>query len=101
MRSLRTKLLLLASVIAVLMAVGVSSASAATDIEGVWAFNGGEIGIGTPLTDGTYVGTVVQATTFAECPHPVGQQIWTGIRAPGRRLLLGPSPVVLRKVRLP
>ena len=79
MRSLRTRLLLIASVIAVLMTVGVSSASAA-DIEGVWAFNGGQIGIGVPLSNGTYVGTVVQETTFAECPHPVGQQIWTGIR---------------------
>ena len=74
---LRT-VLMLAVTAASLLAIGVGSASASSDIEGVWAFNGGQIAI-QPLSNGTFVGTVVSETAFAECPHPVGQQIWTAI----------------------
>jgi hypothetical protein len=50
-----------------------------TGIEGIWSFNGGQIGV-EQLSDGSYAGTVVAETTFAECTHPVGQQIWTSIK---------------------
>jgi hypothetical protein len=61
-----------------LLAAGVASAAASSSIEGVWAFGGGQIAI-TPLSNGTFVGTVVAETTFAECVHPDGQQIWTDV----------------------
>jgi hypothetical protein len=64
--------------IATVLALGVGTASAGTTarIEGVWSFNGGQIGV-QHLSNGTYAGTVVAETKFAECVHPVGQQIWT------------------------
>jgi hypothetical protein len=70
--------LLLAIVTVMLMAVSVASADAASNIEGVWSFGGGEIAI-QPLSNGTFTGTVVTETKFAQCAHPVGQQIWSGI----------------------
>jgi hypothetical protein len=69
---------------ALLIAVGVSVASAgassnsSSSIEGIWAFRGGQIAIH-PTAGGTFTGTVVVATTFAECVHPVEQSIWTGM----------------------
>ena len=63
-----------------LLVLGAGTASAASPVEGVWAFNGGQIAI-QPLSNATFVGTVVTETSFAECAHPVGQQIWTDIRA--------------------
>jgi hypothetical protein len=50
-----------------------------TEIQGVWSFNGGRVAI-QRQTDGSYTGTVVAATKFAECPHPIGELMWTGIR---------------------
>lgn len=73
----RSLLLATAAVVA-LLGVGTASAGAASTIEGVWSFNGGQIAV-QPLSNGTYAGTVVAETKFAECVHPVGQQIWTGI----------------------
>jgi hypothetical protein len=63
-----------------LSAGGAATASAPTNtgIEGVWSFNGGQIAI-QRLSNGAYAGTVVAETKFAECAHPVGQQIWTGM----------------------
>jgi hypothetical protein len=55
-----------------------ASASASSGIEGVWSFGGGQIAVA-PAANDTFVGTVVVATTFAECVHPVGQPIWTGM----------------------
>lgn len=55
-----------------------SSSASASDIEGVWAFNGGEIAV-QKTGEGKYEGTVVTATAFAECVHPVGQEIWREI----------------------
>jgi hypothetical protein len=66
-----------AAATAILLATAAASA-AASSIEGIWAFGGGQIAI-QPLANGTFVGTVVAETTFAECVHPDGQQIWTGI----------------------
>ena len=72
----RRKPLLLAIATALLLAVGVTSAMAASSIEGIWSFGGGQIAI-QPLGNGTFLGTVVAETKFAECVHPDGQQIWT------------------------
>lgn len=77
-RARHQRLLLLAIFTAMLLAVGATSASAASTIEGVWSFGGGEIAI-QPLSDGTFSGTVVTETRFAQCTHPVGQQIWSGM----------------------
>jgi hypothetical protein len=74
----RSTPLLLAIAVAALLGVGVASASAASSIEGVWSFGGGQIAV-EPAGNGTFVGTVVAATTFAECVHPVGRKIWTDI----------------------
>ena len=77
-RSRRAGSLLLAISAATLLAVGVASADATSNIEGVWSFNGGQIAI-QHLSNKTFMGTVVVETKFAECTHPVGQKIWTGI----------------------
>lgn len=63
-----------------LLVVCVVSAGAASNIEGVWSFNGGQIAIQPSASaNGTFTGTVVVATKFAECTHPVAQPIWTEI----------------------
>lgn len=74
----RLRSLLIAIAATLLVAVGAASAGAASSIEGIWSFNGGQIGV-QRLANGTYSGTVVVATKFAECAHPVGQEIWTGM----------------------
>jgi hypothetical protein len=61
---------------AILLVVDVSSAGASSTIAGVWSFDGGQIAIA-PSTGGTFTGTVVIETKYAECTHPVGQRIWT------------------------
>jgi hypothetical protein len=71
-----TSLLLLAIAGALLLLVCAASAGASPSIEGVWEFDQGQIGVAS-AGNGTFVGTVVQEVKFAECPHPVGQQIWT------------------------
>jgi len=77
-RSRRPRSLLLAIAVAMLLGVGVTSAGAASSIEGVWSFENGQIAI-QPSSGGTFIGIVVVETKFAECIHPVGQEIWTGI----------------------
>lgn len=67
---------LLATTAALVLLTGVASAGASSSIEGVWAFESGEIAI-TQAPNGTFVGTVVDETKFAECVHPVGEEIWT------------------------
>lgn len=69
-------ILLLAALSTLLLTASVTSAAASSTIEGVWAFNGGEIAV-QPAGNGTFNGTVVSETKFAECTHPVGQVIWT------------------------
>jgi hypothetical protein len=71
--------LLLAWIAVAAIAAGASTANAASSIEGVWSFGGGQIAI-QAAPNGTFFGTVVAATTFAECAHPIGQEIWKGIR---------------------
>lgn len=61
------------------LALGAQTAAADAPIEGIWSFNGGEIGIqGQP--GGTLIGTVVAPTKFSQCLHPQGEQIWTQMR---------------------
>jgi len=68
-----------------LIAVGIgvasagASSSSSSGIEGVWEFSGGQIAI-QQTTPGTFTGTVVVPTTFAECVHPVEQKIWTEMK---------------------
>jgi hypothetical protein len=79
LRSRRPRSLLLAIATTLLLALaGAASASAAHSIEGIWSFNGGQIGV-QRLSNGTYEGTVVVATKFAECIHEVDEPIWTKI----------------------
>jgi hypothetical protein len=58
----------------------VTCASAAPPIERVWSFNGGEVAIQSEPS-GTFTGTVVVPTKFAQCTHPVGEAMWTGMLA--------------------
>lgn len=68
--------LLLAVVAATaLLLLAVASASASSSIEGVWAFESGQIAIETQ--NGKLEGVVVQETKFKECVHGVAQHIWT------------------------
>ncbi len=71
-------ILALALTVGMTLVFGVTGAGATSSIEGVWAFESGEIAV-TPSVGGTFVGTVVEQTRFAECVHPVGQAIWTNI----------------------
>jgi hypothetical protein len=75
-RSLKSPLLALMVVLSV--CVGGAAASA-NEIEGIWSFNGGSVAI-RPLTSEDFVGTVVTATTFATCPHPVGEVMWSNMK---------------------
>lgn len=68
-------------IVALLAAAGaatgsVADASASSPIEGVWSFNGGQIAVLTG-SNGTFEGKVVAETKFAQCTHPVNQQIWS------------------------
>jgi hypothetical protein len=56
-----------------------ASTAAASPIEGIWSFGGGAVAIAKG-EDGVLQGTVVQQTTFAVCPHPVGQVMWTAMK---------------------
>lgn len=77
----RPRALLLAIATTLLLAVvGVASASAAHSIEGIWSFEDGQIAI-QPAANGTFEGIVVVKTTFAECTHEEGEEIWKNITA--------------------
>jgi hypothetical protein len=77
---MRRALPVLLAILALSALAGAGAAQAGSPIEGVWSFNGGKVAI-QPLGRGTYVGTVVAQTAFAQCPHPVGEQMWTDLRA--------------------
>jgi hypothetical protein len=70
----------LIAMIAALGMLGAASAHATAPIVGVWSFSGGKVAIQAEA-DGTFVGKVVSPTKFAECTHPVGEEMWTGIKA--------------------
>lgn len=67
---------LLLATAAVLGAVLAAPAAAGPvdPIVGSWSFDGGIVRI--VVQDGGLVGTVVRRTTFAVCPHNVGERIW-------------------------
>jgi len=56
-----------------------AAAASPSPIEQVWSFNGGQVAIH-PGSGGTLVGTVIEATQFAQCSHPVGEEMWSEIR---------------------
>jgi hypothetical protein len=56
-----------------------ATASAQADIEAVWSFSGGQVAV-QPAGDGSFRGTVIRETRFADCPHPVGEVMWLGMR---------------------
>lgn len=57
----------------------VSNAGAATPIEGVWSFNGGQVAV-EANGDGSFRGVVVAPTKFSQCFHPVGEEVWSEIK---------------------
>ena len=59
-----------------------ASGQANNDIVGLWNFNGGIVGV-TKNADRSFTGTIVKATTTGTCAHPVGEQMWTGVRLAG------------------
>jgi hypothetical protein len=59
--------------------VPAAPAYAQADIEAVWSFSGGQVAV-QAQGDGTFLGTVIRETTLANCPHPVGEQMWVNVR---------------------
>jgi hypothetical protein len=64
---------------ALFLLAGVSSAQAASPLEGVWSFNGGKVAV-EANSDGSFRGVIVAPTKFSQCFHPVGEEVWAGIR---------------------
>jgi hypothetical protein len=62
--------------LAMYLGLGAVPAGAASEIEGVWSFNGGEVAIHSPV-NGQFAGVVVSPTKFAVCTHPAGEVMWT------------------------
>jgi hypothetical protein len=62
------------------LAAAAPAAAQTADIEAVWSFSGGQVAV-QAQSDGTFLGTVIRATTLATCAHPVGEAMWTGVRA--------------------
>src|SRR5262245_43488001 len=74
------RFLAVAALAAAALGAGAGSAGASAPIEGIWSFTGGRVGI-QGQGHGTFVGTVVAPTRFADCTHEVGERMWTGITA--------------------
>ncbi|HUB75064.1 MAG TPA: hypothetical protein VL979_13660 [Solirubrobacteraceae bacterium] len=72
-----SKVSVVVAIVAIALGVNVI-ASSASEIEGVWSFDHGSVAI-TAQSNGTFEGTVVSETTFGECPHAVGEVMWTGM----------------------
>jgi hypothetical protein len=81
-RALRRRVLIACTVLALLAPALAPASDAASPaaIERVWSFNGGEVAINAQ-PGGEFLGTVVAPTRFATCTHPIGEAMWTGIRA--------------------
>ncbi len=77
-RRLGLSLGLLVAILTAWMGLGAATAGAASEIERIWSFNGGEVAIHR-LASGKFEGVVVSTTTFDECPHQVGEPMWTGM----------------------
>lgn len=67
------------ALLAVLSFSGSAVAATPNSIEGVWSFEHGAVAV-QALSDGTFQGTVVTPTTFANCAHPVGEVMWTNLK---------------------
>src|ERR1700728_3933547 len=65
-------------VLLAVLAFSGSAGAATNEIEGVWSFEHGSVAI-QPQPNGTFTGTVATETQFAECPHLVGEEMWTGM----------------------
>ncbi len=79
-RNLRSRALLPSALfLAVLLGLAGSATATPNPIEGIWSFSGGAVAI-QGLSDGSFQGTVVSPTTFASCPHPEGQVMWTNMQ---------------------
>jgi hypothetical protein len=61
-----------------LLGLGAGPAMAASEIEGVWSFKGGQVAIHAG-SGGVLTGTVVTPTKFSECTHQAGEAMWTNI----------------------
>lgn len=61
---------------------GHALAQSSSDIAGVWAFNGGQVGV-VKNADKSFTGTVIRATRTTACPHPIGERMWTDVRLGG------------------
>ena len=48
-------------------------------IEAVWSFSGGQIAVERDSSGTQFTGTVIRRTQLAECPHPVGEKMWTEV----------------------
>lgn len=66
------------SIVAVVACLGVTAAYAAPAIEGVWSFNGGAVDIQSQPGN-TFRGVVTAPTKFAQCSHPVNEDVWSGM----------------------
>src|SRR3712207_8247218 len=73
--------IVLASLALLLSSPGAAAAQNA-DIEAAWSFSGGQVAVQSQ-SGGGFVGTIIRTTTLAQCPHPVGEQMWTGIARQG------------------
>ncbi len=66
--------------LALALAAAVPAAAQSSDpIEAIWSFSGGQVAVDRQ-SDGTFVGTVIRQTQFADCPHPAGEKMWIEIR---------------------
>jgi hypothetical protein len=77
-RSQLRQSLLLVSIAAALVCLGVSAAYGTPAIEGVWSFNGGAVDIQSQPGN-TFRGVVTVPTKFAQCSHPVNEDVWSGM----------------------
>jgi hypothetical protein len=78
LRALHPRTWPIATALVVLLTLGAAPAGAASEIEGIWSFNGGQVAIH-PSTDGQFTGVVVTPTKFAECTHKAGEEMWTAM----------------------
>jgi hypothetical protein len=72
------RLALLPLVVGALCALPQTASAQGADIEAVWAFTGGQVAV-KAQPDGSLIGTVIRPTTFAECAHPTGEQMWIAV----------------------
>ena len=77
--SLRHRVFAAPVVALIVSALAPAAAPAQAGIEAVWSFSGGQVAV-QAAGDGSFTGTVIRRTTLANCPHPVGERMWLGVR---------------------